>query len=77
MVRLIAHVVAVRDFAAEILASLYIDFKYCFDLFAGGTAMPSLNKLMIGIMSSAVLLRSAVSTPSLIAIKRIWFIGKI
>ncbi len=44
MVRLIAPVVAVRDFAAEILASLYIDFKYCFDLFAGGTAMLSLNK---------------------------------
>ena len=40
MIRIIAPAVTVGYFAAEILASLCIDFKYSFDLLAGGTAVP-------------------------------------
>ena len=71
MIRLIAPVVTVGDFAAEILASFALTSNTALIFLLVELLCHSLNKLMIGIMSSAVLLRSAVSTPSLIAMKRI------
>ena len=45
MIRIIAPAVTVWDFAAEILASLCIDFKYRFDLLACGTAVPFVEQI--------------------------------
>ena len=45
MIRIIAHIVTVRDTTAEILASLCTRFKYSLDLLACGTAVPLIEQI--------------------------------
>ena len=47
MIRIIAHIVTVRDTTAEILASLCTRFKYSLDLLACGTAVPCTRMITI------------------------------